>query len=86
MNILAKYILPGREVFIQSDIKDVLDNMRLTIREEGSDFFTDAIKDVDQYMENNPVGVPTEREVSVLDQNLPVFRTVFKRTDMKYNE
>lgn len=86
VNILAKYILPGREIFIQSDIKDVLDNIRLTIREEGSEFFTDLLDDVDQYMENNPLGVPTEREVCVLDQNLPVFRTVFKRTDMKYNE
>lgn len=82
VNVLAKYIPPGREIFIQSDIKDVLDSMRLTIREEGSESFTDLIEDVDEYMENNPIGVPTEREVSVLDQNLPVFRTVFKRTDI----
>ncbi len=83
VNVLAKYLPTGREIFIQSDIKDVLDNMRLTIREEGSDFFTDLIDDIDEYMEHNPIGVPTEREVSVLDQELPVYRTVFKRTETK---
>ncbi len=81
VDILARYIPPGRDVFIQSDIKDVLDNMRLTIREEGAEYFTDMIEDVDEYMAINPVGVPTEREVSVLDQDLPVYRTVFKRTE-----
>ena len=82
VNILAKFIPEGGEVFIQSDIKEVLDNMRLTIREEGSKFFSDLIDNVDDYMEENPTGVPTEREVSVLDQNLPVYRTVFKRNDV----
>lgn len=86
VNVLAKYIPAGREIFIQSDIKDVLDNMRLTIREDGSAFFTDLIDDIDEYMEHNPIGVPTEREVSVLDQELPVFRTVFKRTETKFNK
>ena len=83
VDVLAKYVLPGREIFIQSDIKDVLDAMRLTIREDGAKYFTDVIQNVDEYMDINPIGVPTEREVSVLDQNLPVYRTVFRRTDIK---
>lgn len=81
--VLAKYLPEGSEVFIQSDIKDVLDNMRLTLREEGSEFFTDAIDDSDEYMEENPTGIPTEREISVLDQNLPVYRTIFRRNGQR---
>ncbi len=83
VHVLAKFLPEGREVFIQSDIKEVLDNMRLTIREEGSKYFRDVVNDIDEYMEENPTGVPTEREVSVLDQNLPVYRTIFRRNDVK---
>eukprot|EP00553_Chaetoceros_curvisetus_P014706 CAMPEP_0204646156 /NCGR_PEP_ID=MMETSP0718-20130828/4110_1 /ASSEMBLY_ACC=CAM_ASM_000674 /TAXON_ID=230516 /ORGANISM="Chaetoceros curvisetus" /LENGTH=323 /DNA_ID=CAMNT_0051668319 /DNA_START=55 /DNA_END=1022 /DNA_ORIENTATION=+ len=76
---LAKHVKEGREVFIQSDIQDVLDNMRETIREFGCDYFVDTIENLDEYMEDNPIGVPTEREVSVIDQDLPIYRTVFRR-------
>lgn len=81
VHVLAKYMPPGSELFIQSDVKDVLDSMRTTIRKEGTKYFTDLLDDLDTYMVENPIGVPTEREVSVLDQNLPVYRTLFKRTD-----
>ena len=81
---LAKYVKEGKEIFIQSDIKDVLDSMRETIREFGSEYFTDIIDDMDEYMEENPTGVPTEREVSVLDQDLPVYRTIFRRTEIEW--
>lgn len=84
VNILAKYIPPGRELFIQSDIQEVLDNMRLTIREEGSKYFSDLLDDVNEYMDYNPIGVPTEREISVLEQDLPVYRTMFRRTETPY--
>jgi tRNA (guanine-N7-)-methyltransferase len=86
---LAKFIHAennGR-LFIQSDVKDVLDDMRSTIRNvDGGIYFTDVISDVNEYMPENPTGVPTEREVSVLNQNLPVYRTVFHRSDVKYEE
>ena len=59
---------------------------RETIREFGSDYFMDTIEDLDEYMEENPIGVPTEREVSVLDKDLPVYRTVFRRTSSEWKE
>mmetsp|Transcript_15135 Transcript_15135/g.22003 ORF Transcript_15135/g.22003 Transcript_15135/m.22003 type:complete len:313 (+) Transcript_15135:65-1003(+) len=88
VHTLAKYMKEGREIFIQSDIKDVFDNMRETVREFGDEYFIDAISDIGEYMDENPVGVPTEREVSVLDQDLPVYRTVFTRNsnDLKVEE
>lgn len=82
---LAVNMNEGSQVFIQSDIKDVLDNMRETIREYGSLWFIDQLQNIDEYMEENPIGVATEREVSVLNQNLPVYRTVFRRTEVPFN-
>ena len=76
---LAKYMDSNTEVFLQSDIQEVLDDMRECFREFPV-YFIDQISNVEEYMENNPMGIPTEREVSVLDKGLPVFRTVFKRT------
>lgn len=60
--------------------------MRETIREFGSEYFVDTIEDLDQYIEENPIGVPTERELSVLEQDLPVYRTVFRRTSAELKE
>jgi len=79
---LARYLPPKTgTVFIQSDIKDVLDSMRETLREAGSEYFEDTLENVDEYLDENPIGVQTERERSVLDQNLPVYRTIFRRTE-----
>lgn len=82
VEILAKHLPPKTgTVFIQSDIKDVLDSMRETLRESGSEYFEDALENVEDYLEENPIGVQTEREKSVLEQNLPVYRTIFRRTE-----
>lgn len=86
VNTLSKHLKEGNQIFIQSDVKDVLDNMRETILEFGSEYFVDLIDDPDEYMEENPLGVPTEREVSVLDQDLPVYRTIFRRTGKEWQE
>ena len=87
VKILAKYLPPEKgTVFIQSDVKVVLDSMRETIRESGSEYFEDALESVDDYLEENPIGVQTEREKSVLDQNLPVYRTIFRRTNVQLKE
>lgn len=77
---LAEFLTAGKEVFIQSDVLDLFNDMRERFREE-SGYFTDTVEDFNDYLPDNPIGVPTEREVSVLVQNLPVYRTVFRRTD-----
>ena len=38
-------------------------------------------KDIEETLDENPLGVPTEREISVLEQDLPVYRTVFRRSE-----
>lgn len=76
---LAKFMPEASKVFLQSDVQPVLDDMRATFR-EYSMYFDDEIESTDEYMPTNPIGVPTERETSVLDKDLPVFRTVLRRT------
>lgn len=83
---LAANMKQGGQVFIQSDIKDVLDNMRMTIHEFGGIWFSDQYDSLEQYIEENPIGVATEREVSVLNQGLPVYRALFTRNEVTYSD
>ena len=48
-------------------------------------YFTDALGDnVTAYLPENVLGVSTERERSVLKQNLPVYRSLLTRNDNVY--
>ena len=77
---LARFMPTGATVFLQSDVQSVLDEMRLQFREQ-SEHFEDTHESVEEYVPENILGVPTEREISVLDKDLPVYRAVFKRTN-----
>jgi len=80
VHTLATFMPPHSMVFLQSDVRDVLDDMRKRFRSAGP-YFRDEIQDSREYMQENPMCIPTERETSVLGQNLPVYRTVLRRTD-----
>ena len=69
---IATALQPGRELFLQSDVLEVIEPMvALT---ELSACFDRPAGDQRPWRTNNPLGVPTERERYVLDQNLPVYR------------
>jgi len=76
---LAEFMPEGATVFLQSDIQSVLDDMRFQFRLQET-YFSDNVEDIEEYLEENVVGIPTEREVSVLEKGLPVYRTTFTRT------
>jgi tRNA (guanine-N7-)-methyltransferase len=76
---LAKFMPASATVFLQSDIQSVLDEMRLQFRQQP-ELFQDDVESVEEYLPENIFGIPTEREVSVLEKGLPVYRTTFKRT------
>jgi tRNA (guanine-N7-)-methyltransferase len=65
------------DVFIQSDILDVAMDMRLQFRDHSG--FVEVSENIDVWMPENPTGIPTEREVGVLEKGLPVYRTQFRR-------
>lgn len=82
VNVIAKYMPENCQVFLQSDIQTVLDDMRLRFRE--SVYFEDTLDSVEDYLEENPWGVPTEREISVRKKDLPVYRTILTRNSAVY--
>jgi tRNA (guanine-N7-)-methyltransferase len=77
---LARFMPPGATVFLQSDVQPVLDEMRLQFRDQ-SQYFVDSLESLEEYLNDNILGIPTERELSVLNQDLPVYRALFTRTD-----
>lgn len=79
---LAKHMPESSVVFLQSDIKAVLDDMRLRFREQDQ-YFQDDLESTKDYLKENPIGIQTERERSVIEKDLPVYRTILRRTEAK---
>lgn len=76
VKLLVDYLAEEGEIFLQSDIKEVAVEMR--------DRFAANSNLIQQHpeiwLETNPLNVPTERELYVLEQNLPVYRVLFKKS------
>lgn len=88
---LSEYMKEGDVVFLQSDIKDALEAMRERFVDEegdGATYFDEWSEGggVEDYGMKNPLGIPTEREVSVLKKGLPIYRTLFKRNGAAFVE
>lgn len=85
VDTVAKFMPPSEGVvFLQSDVQGVLDDMRDRFAEASMYFTAHKQHDMDIYLPDNPLGVPTEREVSVLEKDLPVYRVLFQRTGTPY--
>ncbi|WP_242027883.1 MULTISPECIES: tRNA (guanosine(46)-N7)-methyltransferase TrmB [unclassified Limnothrix] len=72
---LAEFLPLGAQVFVQSDIEDVAIEMRDRFCEHAAFRLTHSLP----WLTQNPLPIPTEREKSVLDQGLPVYRALFDR-------
>ena len=76
VELLIDYLAVGGRVFLQSDIEEVAVEMR--------DRFTAEPRLTQQHdntwLQNNPLPVPTERELYVLGQNLPVYCVVLQKS------
>ena len=85
VDTIAKYMPPSTGlVFLQSDVQNVLDDMRDRFAEASKYFGLHELHHDQEYLTDNPLGVPTERELSVLDKDLPVYRVLFQRTSAPY--
>lgn len=71
--VIANYLQPGGEVFLQSDVFDVALEMYQHFQTHPQ-FQTQG-----EFLTENPLGIPTEREQSVLKRGLPVYRFLLKR-------
>lgn len=77
LHALAGGLLPGRELFIQSDVEQVVLPMVALI--EASGYFARPAADPRPWRPTNPLPVPTERESFVLARGLPVYRVLYRR-------
>ena len=77
VNILVDYLVPGGQVFLQSDIEEVSIEMRDRFAESPAL----TKQHPDTWLVENPLPVPTERELYVLEDNLPVYRVLFKKEE-----
>jgi tRNA (guanine-N7-)-methyltransferase len=73
VNTLAANLLPGTEIFLQSDLEWVAQEM--VDRFAANPIFQ---RQDPHWLTENPLGIPTEREVSTLNRGLPVYRSIFK--------
>ncbi len=71
--VIARYLQLGGEVFLQSDILEVALDMYAHFHNHPQ------FQIKGEYLAANPLGIPTEREQSVLKRGLPVYRFLFQR-------
>lgn len=71
---LAKYLVAGGEVFLQSDIQEVEEEMCDRFSEHPAFHRLQT-----EWLAENPLTVPTEREQSTLERGEPVYRALFVR-------
>ncbi|MFM7086621.1 MAG: tRNA (guanosine(46)-N7)-methyltransferase TrmB [Cyanobium sp.] len=75
---LARALAPGCGLFLQSDVLAVIEPMVALV--EASGCFERPAADGRPWRADNPLPVPTEREMHVLSQGLPVYRVLYRRT------
>ena len=74
---IAGPLAEQQELFIQSDVLEVIEPMVLLI--EASGYFQRPPQDGRPWRHDNPLAVATERELLVLQQGLPVYRVLYER-------
>ncbi|KAJ7543027.1 hypothetical protein O6H91_09G022600 [Diphasiastrum complanatum] len=85
VNAIMKYLAVGGKIFLESDVEEVVLDMKRHFKEHLGDSLvlvkkheSTSIEEKEWYPEN-PTGVPTEREVAVLGRGLPMFRLLYER-------
>ena len=82
VRVLAGALPDGGWLWMQSDVLEVAQDMRATVRETEPMRFRDARSDIDDWTAEKPdllKGVATERERSCAELERPVYRCLFTR-------
>jgi tRNA (guanine-N7-)-methyltransferase len=81
LHALALALAPGRQLFIQSDVRELIEPMRALVEASGCFSCSGPEPRGTPWLPHNPLPLPTERERHVLAQGLPVWRLLFSRHD-----
>ena len=74
---IAAALGPSRELFLQSDVLEVIEPMVALVELSGC--FDRPSEDARPWRASNPLPVPTERERYVQEQGLPAYRVLYRR-------
>ena len=75
VKILVDYLVAGGTIFLQSDIEDIA----LEMRQRFSVNNLLVTQHQEFWLKENPLPVPTERELYVLEDKKPVYRVLFRK-------
>lgn len=82
LNSIAKYMSKEGEIFIQSDILQLIESMTNTI-DESRYFNRKGLGDL-RFIDKNPYNVKTDRELFSLKKNLPIYRAMYIRNSLLF--
>jgi tRNA (guanine-N7-)-methyltransferase len=77
LHALAAALPEGGELFLQSDVLDVIEPQVELVEASGA--FVRPADDGRPWRADNPLPVPTERERHVIEQGLTVYRVLYRR-------
>ena len=77
INSIAKSISIDGELFIQSDILELIDYMTTVI--DRSNYFDRQIFAGLKWLDKNPYNSSTDRETFVMNKNMPIYRAIYFR-------
>ena len=81
---IAGALSSSRELFLQSDVLEVVEPMVTLVELSGC--FERPDEDARPWRTNNPLPVPTERERYVQEQGLPAYRVLYRRNEQPLPE
>ena len=77
LNSIARYMSKDGELFIQSDILILMESMTNVL--DNSTYFERKYINGLEWLDQNPYEVYTDRELFVLNKNLPIYRAMYIR-------
>jgi tRNA (guanine-N7-)-methyltransferase len=72
VNVFAQYLAPGTEIFLQSDLEWVAQEMVDRFAENPA-----FQRQSTEWLPENSLPIQTEREIATLSRGLPVYRSIF---------
>ena len=80
LNSIARHMSKDGELFIQSDILNLIESMTSVI--ESSKYFDRRYVKGVKWLDENPYEASTDRESFVLKKNLPIYRAMYIRNSI----
>ena len=81
VDLLSQILQPGKNLFIQSDVYEVIEDMKVQVLQNNCFRVHENYNLQDPSLNLNPYSVQTEREISCLSRKLPIYRLLFVRCE-----